>query len=670
MNIFSTEQVSKWHPDKYADQVSDAIVTELLKNDKQSKAGVEVMVKDHKIILGGEVRTNAKINYKKIAKRVAKKLGYKVDKVYNFIGLQSNEIFNGITKEDGNTGAGDQGIMFGYATRESESYLPFAFDLANKIIKLIEDDVDYNKYTILKGDAKTQVMTDLDKKQDIRAITEILISVCHKEGTTLEEVRKYITSLIEPLLEGRDIKLTINPAGTWNVGGPVSDCGLTGRKIVCDQYGGFAPVGGGAFCVDGDTEYMVSEGVWKKISSYDPNDNVAQYNADGTISFIKPLQYITSKIDKLYHISSDNNLDMVLSQNHDIVYVTSKGNLQKKRTSEIVQQHNNSKLGFYGRIPVAFTYSNDRKGISLSDDEIRLQVAFCADGSLLSRGRGRIRVKKEHKKTRLRQLLNSIGYRYTETIDNEYSIFWYSPSIHTKSLYESFHKASHEQFKVIVDEIFNWDGNIRSRVFRTTNKQDADFVQFLFITIFGKSSSILIDDRTGESYGENNYIRKSINYEVYAKKNSYVGMKRKEGSKLHIEEYKPNNELMYCFTVPSGMLVLRRNNKVFITGNSGKDPSKVDRSAAYMARQIAVDILKQFKDVKWAEVQLGYAIGVAEPTGVNVKTNLSKSINTGLSEWVISNYDLTPRGMIKHLDLLNKDYEKISQGCHYRNTIV
>lgn len=350
MNIFSTEQVSKWHPDKYADQVSDAIVTELLKNDKQSKAGVEVMVKDHKIILGGEVRTNAKINYKKIAKRVAKKLDYKVDKVYNFIGLQSNEIFNGITKEDGNTGAGDQGIMFGYATRESESYLPFAFDLANKIIELIENDVDYNKYTILKGDAKTQVMTDLDKKQDIRAITEILISACHKEGTTLEEVRKYITRLIEPLLEGRDIKLTINPAGTWNVGGPVSDCGLTGRKIVCDQYGGFAPVGGGAF--------------------------------------------------------------------------------------------------------------------------------------------------------------------------------------------------------------------------------------------------------------------------------------------------------------------------------SGKEPSKVDRSAAYMARQIAIDILKQFKDVKWAEVQLGYAIGVAEPTGVNVKTNLSKSFNTGISEWVISNYDLTPRGMIKHLDLLNKDYEKISQGCHYRYTIA
>jgi len=262
MRIFSTEQISKYHPDKYADQISDAIVTELLKHDKGSKAGVEVMVKDTKVILGGEVRTSARINYKKVVRRVAKKLGYKVTKIYNFIGLQSNEIFNGISHDNGDIGAGDQGLMYGYATRETESYLPYAFDLANQIIKLIESDVEYNPFTILKGDAKTQVMTDLDKPQNIKAIQEILISVCHKEGHTLEKVQAYIKQLTRDLLNGFNGKFTINPAGTWTVGGPISDCGLTGRKIVCDQYGGYCAVGGGAFSgkdpskVDRSAAYM------------------------------------------------------------------------------------------------------------------------------------------------------------------------------------------------------------------------------------------------------------------------------------------------------------------------------------------------------------------------------------------------------------------------------
>ena len=146
--------------------------------------------------------------------------------------------------------------MFGYATRETDSYLPYGFDLANKIIKRIEDDVESNPNTILKGDAKTQVTVDLDTNE----VHTVVVSVCHKESIHLWWIEKYVTELLKDLVE--PTKLLINPAGTWTVGGAIADCGLTGRKIVCDQYGGYCPVGGGAFSgkdpskVDRSASYM------------------------------------------------------------------------------------------------------------------------------------------------------------------------------------------------------------------------------------------------------------------------------------------------------------------------------------------------------------------------------------------------------------------------------
>jgi S-adenosylmethionine synthetase len=145
--------------------------------------------------------------------------------------------------------------MFGYATAETESRLPFGFDLANKIIKIIENDVaDKN---VLIGDAKCQVTVDLDNPGTVE---EVLVSVCHRDTYNLEEIRAYVRALLDGVVEPK--KWTINPAGTWNVGGATSDCGLTGRKIVCDQYGGYCAVGGGAFSgkdpskVDRSATYM------------------------------------------------------------------------------------------------------------------------------------------------------------------------------------------------------------------------------------------------------------------------------------------------------------------------------------------------------------------------------------------------------------------------------
>lgn len=187
MRLFSTEAVSKYHPDKYADQISDAILTECLKQDRQSHCGIETMVKGNTVVLGGEITSKADINYDQIVRRVAKKLGYRVDKIINLISEQSPEI-NRAVLSDEDIGAGDQGIMFGYATRETASRLPYAFDVANRIIAALEDDADNNPDTILKGDAKTQVTIDLDTGE----IVTVVVSVCHKEGCDLDEVQHYL----------------------------------------------------------------------------------------------------------------------------------------------------------------------------------------------------------------------------------------------------------------------------------------------------------------------------------------------------------------------------------------------------------------------------------------------------------------------------------------------
>ena len=274
MRLFSTEQISKYHPDKYADQISDAILTECLSQDRDSHCGIETMVKDNTVVLGGEITTNAKVDYIDIVRRVSDKLGYTVDAVINLIGKQSHEINEAVTSEK-KIGAGDQGIMFGYATAETESRLPFGFDIANKIIAAIENDIDTNPNCPFKGDAKTQVTVDLDAEPTLDSVKTILVSVCHKQMATLDDVKAAVTKLIAGIFGEHELpELIINPSGTWTLGGPTADCGLTGRKIVCDQYGGYCAVGGGAFSgkdptkVDRSATYMARHLACKLLDIY------------------------------------------------------------------------------------------------------------------------------------------------------------------------------------------------------------------------------------------------------------------------------------------------------------------------------------------------------------------------------------------------------------------
>jgi len=257
MRLFSTEQVTKYHPDKLCDQISDAILDACLAQDPDSHVACECMAKGETIILAGEITTTAKVDYTGVANRVCAKLGYRAGNVLTYIEQQSPEIALGVGDGD-EQGAGDQGMMYGYATSETKSKLPFGFDLANRITARLEKAAAENN-TVLKGDAKAQVTVDLDAEPDIRSVKKILVSACHKDCVDFGLVKAYLETLvwcavddatasfIEPDWLRKNIEIIINPAGPWTLGGPSADCGLTGRKIVCDQYGGYCPVGGGAF---------------------------------------------------------------------------------------------------------------------------------------------------------------------------------------------------------------------------------------------------------------------------------------------------------------------------------------------------------------------------------------------------------------------------------------
>ena len=238
--------VSKYHPDKYADQISDTILTEILRSDPAAHVACETLVKDDTVVIGGEITTTAKVDYNAVVKSVGKKLNYKVGNIINLITTQSPEIENAVDSDE-RIGAGDQGMMFGYAVRGGKYYLPYGQEIAIDIIKAIENDIKQNPNSIFQGDTKTQVTTDLSASGYVKPLDTILVSACHKEGLSLAQVQNRILDLLKENDIPTASRMLINPAGIWTFGGPAADCGLTGRKIVCDQYGGYAPVGGGAF---------------------------------------------------------------------------------------------------------------------------------------------------------------------------------------------------------------------------------------------------------------------------------------------------------------------------------------------------------------------------------------------------------------------------------------
>lgn len=237
--IFTSEQVSMGHPDKICDQISDAILTDCLKHDKSSRVAVETLIKDDKVIVAGEVTTNHSYDTMAIVKSVLEPLGMLKFNLIDLIGKQSSDIAQGVDSG----GAGDQGLMFGYATDETKELLPIPYVLATKALLKLKD----LNHPLLGLDAKAQVSYDYDKKR----IDTFLISTQHKEEASLAMVTGIVSQVMLEVAKdyklNTDFKMLVNPTGRFVLGGSFADAGVTGRKIIADTYGGLCRHGGGAF---------------------------------------------------------------------------------------------------------------------------------------------------------------------------------------------------------------------------------------------------------------------------------------------------------------------------------------------------------------------------------------------------------------------------------------
>lgn len=247
--IFTSESVTAGHPDKICDYIADSILDEALTYDPNAKMAVEATIKDDLIFIYGEANTTATLDYKSIAQRCMKEIGYNEDyRILTRVSKQSMEINHAVEKNQ-TTCAGDQGIMFGYATDETDAYMPAPIYYANKLAKRLGDLQQQS--SLLGPDGKTQVSVEYENDQ-IKRIDSIVVSTMHKEYVTTDELEKLIKEevidqVIPQNLIDENTKFYINPSGSFIVGGSFGDSGTTGRKIVCDSYGGMGRIGGGCF---------------------------------------------------------------------------------------------------------------------------------------------------------------------------------------------------------------------------------------------------------------------------------------------------------------------------------------------------------------------------------------------------------------------------------------
>ena len=273
--LFSSESVSEGHPDKVADQISDALVDQFLAYDEHAHCAIESFVTTGQVVIMGEVRSNVYVDLQNIARKTIKKIGYTKSE-YQFDGdscgvltaihEQSDDINRGVSRaEEEEQGAGDQGMMFGYATNETENYMPVTLDLAQLIMRVLADIRKEGKQmTYLRPDSKSQVTVEYSEEGIPQRIDTIVVSTQHDEFDTddermLAKIKDDVLNILMPRVKaeihsekvlalfGDDIKYFVNPTGKFVIGGPHGDTGLTGRKIIVDTYGGKGAHGGGAF---------------------------------------------------------------------------------------------------------------------------------------------------------------------------------------------------------------------------------------------------------------------------------------------------------------------------------------------------------------------------------------------------------------------------------------
>ena len=253
--VFTSESVSEGHPDKVCDYIADSVLDAHLASDPRSRVACEVLVKSGEVVLAGEITSSATPDFESIARNAIREIGYtdtsesfNADgvRVTQFLTRQAGEIGQGVDVG----GAGDQGIMFGYASDETPELMPLPILLSHKLAKRLADVRKSNAVTWLRPDSKTQVSVEYQDNAPV-AVRTVLVSTCHAPSVSQSEIKSYVANTLCPEVLGswynKDIEVLVNPTGSFVQGGPSADCGVTGRKIIVDSYGGMGRHGGGAF---------------------------------------------------------------------------------------------------------------------------------------------------------------------------------------------------------------------------------------------------------------------------------------------------------------------------------------------------------------------------------------------------------------------------------------
>lgn len=382
--IFTSESVSAGHPDKVCDQISDAILDAYLSADPESRVACETMIKNNLVFVAGEITSTAKPNIEEIIRKTIIEIGYDDDslgfngsncEIKNLLSQQSSDIAQGVNEGEGENleqGAGDQGLMFGYACNETDTLMPLPIDLAHRLVRKQTDLMRSKEIEWLRPDAKSQVSVIYeDDGKTIKGLSAIVLSTQHSETVSQDEIKSSVMkNIIEPtvpkewLLDSTDI--FINPTGNFVIGGPVGDCGLTGRKIIVDTYGGMARHGGGAFSgkdpskVDRSAAYA-SRYVAKNIVAAGLAD-YCEIQVSYAIGVAKPTSI---------NINTFNSEKIPISRIYELV--DKYFDLRPKSLIEMLQLKNISYLptaafGHFGRSEEAFTWEKTDKAELLKQE--------------------------------------------------------------------------------------------------------------------------------------------------------------------------------------------------------------------------------------------------------------------------------------------------------------
>lgn len=622
--VSCSEYVTSGHPDKTADLIASYLLDQYIKHDPKTRFALEVQLKDHTCNLAGEVTSTWHPCDTRIADFVRdaiRKVGYTAEYaarwpehstlnadnvvVNNFIGQQSPNIAQGVDRE----GWGDQGCFMGMATTNGRT-ADYGYMLRDRYFS---HEIGKRLYkAALNGEAPIgldiKVLVSITKGLNVEQVVVAAPMLPENEA----EAKNFISNIVNDVLSEHGHtydELLINGTGSYVIHSSVGDAGVVGRKLAVDFYGLNCPIGGG--CVDSETEYLALDG-WHKINSY-KGGQIAQVDTTGYISFVTPDRYIKTFHKDVYEIGTMNTLSMVLSGNHNVYYRTSKKNFIKKQLSDIISMSDNSKQGHHAEIPLTFKY-DFAGGIKKYDNEymIRFLVAHCADGTIMRHGNRkqcRIRVKKQHKIDLLRFYLPKTGLQWEERhYADGYTYFYYQLSDNSKMLNKHFSNPDLETARILCDEVFKWDGDVDRRIYRTTIPEEADFIQFILSAYLGKSVSII-----KHKLHKGRTCKESPMYGVYVVDRQFATPFRKGGVKQQSRNVfrvcKP--QMMYCFTVPTGLILVRRKGHIFVTGNSpwGKDVTKADVTLNIAARYFALKELLSNRERETVYCKIACCIG-------------------------------------------------------------